>query len=63
VNSLQKLVEALGPADTYAGLGLGLALTREAALRLGGRIEAESRPEQGSTFTLIVELSKENMEM
>jgi signal transduction histidine kinase len=61
--SLQKLAEALGPADTYAGLGLGLALTREAALRLDGRIEVESQPDQGSTFTLIVELSEENLEI
>ena len=61
--SLQKLAKALGSADTYAGLGLGLALTREAARLLDGRIEVESRPDQGSTFTLIVELPEENLEM
>jgi signal transduction histidine kinase len=40
-----------------------LALTREAARLLDGRIEVESRPDQGSSFTLIVELPKENLEM
>ena len=61
--SLQKLREALGPRDTYEGLGLGLALSREAARVLGGRIEVESRPDRGSTFTLVIELSEDNLEM
>jgi signal transduction histidine kinase len=61
--SLQKLKVALGSRDTYTGLGLGLALSREAAAVLGGRIEVESRPDHGSTFTLIIELTKENLEM
>lgn len=61
--SLQKLKDALGPKDTYDGLGLGLALSCETALALGGRIEVESRPDRGSTFTLVVELSKDNLEL
>ena len=61
--SLQKLKQALGPADVYQGLGLGLALSREAARQLGGSIEVDSRPDKGSTFTLVVELTKENLEM
>lgn len=61
--SLQKLKQALGPADVYEGLGLGLALSREAARQLGGSIEVDSRPDKGSTFTLVVELTKENLEM
>ena len=61
--SLQKLKEALGSRDSYAGLGLGLALSREAAAVLGGRIEVESQPDRGSIFTLVVELTKDNLEM
>lgn len=61
--SIKKLKEALGPEGTYDGLGLGLALSREAAAVLGGRIEVESRPDSGSTFTLVVEISKGDLEM
>ncbi len=36
----------------YGGTGLGLALTHQFVLLLGGRIEVESVPEQGSTFVV-----------
>jgi signal transduction histidine kinase len=61
-SSLQRLSRALGSADTYKGLGLGLALSREAARKLGGRIQADSRADEGSTFTLVVEMSKDDVE-
>lgn len=63
VASLQELSRSLGSEDTYAGMGLGLALSREAARQLGGRIQADSRPGEGSIFTLVIELSEDNREM
>lgn len=37
---------------TGRGFGLGLAITREMTLRLGGTIEVQSRPGEGTTFTV-----------
>jgi signal transduction histidine kinase len=46
--------ERLADAKRSFGLGLGLWITRRLVESMGGRIEIESRPGEGSTFTVIL---------
>ena len=58
-----ELFEAFCQADAstrraHDGAGLGLALVARHVSRLGGRVEVDSRPGEGSTFTLNLPLTR-----
>ena len=51
-----KIFQRLHRDDQYPGTGIGLALVRKAIERMGGRVWAQSRAGEGSTF--YIELPK-----
>ncbi len=56
---LKKVFDAFSQAEAdtsrkFGGTGLGLALTKRFCLLMGGSISVESRPGQGSSFTIDV---------
>jgi signal transduction histidine kinase len=51
-------IEEIGD-DLFGGLGLGLAITRQVIEQHGGRIEVESKVDEGSTFRLYLSVDIE----
>ncbi len=56
-----RIFEAFYQVDSsnsrsYSGTGLGLSIVREFTTLLGGRVEIESEPQQGTTFTVLLPL-------
>jgi signal transduction histidine kinase len=47
---LFQIFQRFNSADKYPGIGIGLAIVRKAAERMGGRVGVESEPNKGSCF-------------
>jgi PAS domain S-box-containing protein len=60
INKLFQKFEQLDPgiSKKYGGTGLGLAITKQLVELHGGRIWAQSKFGEGSTFTFLIPLSK-----
>jgi len=45
-----RMFERIHPAAEYEGTGIGLTIVRKAVERMGGKVDFESEPGQGSKF-------------
>jgi signal transduction histidine kinase len=57
-----RVFERLHAAEEYPGTGIGLAIVRKGAERMGGRAGLESTPGQGSRFWIELSLAEERNE-
>jgi len=49
-----RIFQRLHTREDYDGTGIGLAIVRKAAHKLGGTVRLESEPEKGSTFYVLL---------
>jgi len=65
INKLFQKFEQLDPgiSKKYGGTGLGLAITKQLVEMHGGKIWAESKFGEGSTFTFLIPLKAKNKEI
>jgi signal transduction histidine kinase len=62
---MDKLFEVFAQADSsiaskYGGTGLGLAITKRFCQLMGGDVQVESQPGEGSIFTVRLPASSES---
>jgi PAS domain S-box-containing protein len=50
IDRIFEIFQRLNRAEDYPGTGIGLAIVRKAAERIGGRTWADSQPGEGATF-------------
>lgn len=53
-----RIFERLHSRDEYQGTGIGLAIASRAADRMGGRVDLESKPGEGSRFWVELEAAR-----
>jgi two-component system, OmpR family, sensor kinase len=52
----QRFIRGQGAHQRYRGAGLGLSIVQSIAVVHGGRVELDSRPGSGATFTIVIPL-------